>query len=750
MVLERGHAPISVTDTDTYLANPIANSKYLLAPDVDFGGEQITRHSNFIPFGNAKKYLCFATTVAPWNIKNIGAVTHPSESSFTPPTYYNESFRSGYQYGVNGYGFGNGSNYNGLRSFGDNVSGNRINNNVSVYAILASDRNAFLTDVKAICPNFLRMIVACFVVDKEMIKLGNSHTIANHTIYEVSGNEYDIGGFNIDKSMFGYPAKYQKYAKLYTYPYATMEISDNNGKSVDVRIENTGDIRAHVIASVAFPYLNLRCFFNGINGIGSNTYAWVRLDGSTANRNIPQGDWFKYCFDMDIPTYAIYMDGETSFMLDGYSSALDNARRQALVSYHNNVRSANTSAENAIDSSNVAHTNVYANANTSVTNNDNDCNTRRANADIVIATNTANTEADNATATSINSRTQNKNSAITGYTNAASALTTRVENHVTVLATKNGNNAQIQSSQISSASSGATSGLVSGAGMGATIGATAGSVAPGIGTAIGAAAGVVVGGAIGFVTATSSSGINAAAATENAMLATNASETVQTNTNTLNTMSKEEENDASGDIQDHINENKTAQTARNNQAFSSQTNNNIATARTNCGNNANTAKGNADRTNNNSIFCTNENRYTAIANAKNVLENTQAMALARVRDAQRKQPISVCSYGGEFAPDYNESKGIQVRVRTQNESAIAQAGDTFARYGYALNQAWNVEESGLKLMKNFTFWKADDIWIDDIGAANNNVIKILTGIFSSGVTVWNDADKIGKVSVYDN
>jgi hypothetical protein len=110
----------------------------------------------------------------------------------------------------------------------------------------------------------------------------------------------------------------------------------------------------------------------------------------------------------------------------------------------------------------------------------------------------------------------------------------------------------------------------------------------------------------------------------------------------------------------------------------------------------------------------------------------------------------VCSYGGEFAPDYNESKGIQVRVKTQSESAIAQTGDTFARYGYALNQAWNVEESGLKLMRNFTFWKADDIWIDDIGASNNKVIRDLTNIFSSGVTVWNDADKIGKVSVYDN
>ena len=53
-------------------------------------------------------------------------------------------------------------------------------------------------------------------------------------------------------------------------------------------------------------------------------------------------------------------------------------------------------------------------------------------------------------------------------------------------------------------------------------------------------------------------------------------------------------------------------------------------------------------------------------------------------------------------------------------------------------------------MKNFTYWKCDDVWIDDVNASNNNAINTIVKIFTNGVTVWNDADKIGKVSVYDN
>lgn len=750
MVLERGHAPVAATDADAYLANPIDNNQYLLAPDVDFGGEKVSRHSRFIPFGNGKKYVCFASTVAPYNLQNMGTITHPAESSFTPPTYYDEEFRSGFQYGVNGYGFGNGSDYNNLRAFADNNSGPNFNNNLTTYAIPAIERNTFLSDVKGICPQFLRTIVACFVVDENMINLGTSHTFANHTIYEIAENEYTVSGITLNKGMFHYPERYQKYAKLYTFPYATLELTDNDGKSVDVRIENTSTISAHVITGVMFPYLNLRCFFDGINGVGSTQYTWQKLDGTNATKYMYQGDWFRCCFGMDIPTYAVYMDGETAFMLDGYSSGMDLARRQALVSYHNSVRSANTSAENAIDSSNVAHTNNYEVADTSLTNNDNDCNTKRANADIAIATSAANTAGSNKASADVNTNNIVKNSQEVSYNNGLMIATTDVNRETTVATTTNSNNAMMNTAAIQGAVGGAQSGMSMGMQLGGAVGGAAGDIGSAAGSAVGAAVGAPLGAALGAVESLGVAGINADCATSNAVVVTQGAQSITDKTVERNNALAGVSAETSGLNQTILNDNNTSQTNRNNDSFSRQTDNNIATSRTNANNNATTSKNCADRTRDNSVFCTNENRYTSIDNAKNVLENTQNAALARLRDAQRKQPISVCSYGGEFASDYNETRGVQIKVKTQNQSAIAQTGDTFARYGYALNQVWDVAESGLKLMKNFTFWKADDIWIDDTGAANNNVIKVLTGIFNSGVTVWNDADKIGKVSVYDN
>lgn len=96
------------------------------------------------------------------------------------------------------------------------------------------------------------------------------------------------------------------------------------------------------------------------------------------------------------------------------------------------------------------------------------------------------------------------------------------------------------------------------------------------------------------------------------------------------------------------------------------------------------------------------------------------------------------------------TRGIQIKVKTQSDSAIRQTGTIFARYGYAVNQQWDIANSGLKLMRHFTYWKTDDIWVDDKKASTNAVQKILTGIFNNGVTVWNKPEEIGRVSVYAN
>ena len=124
--------------------------------------------------------------------------------------------------------------------------------------------------------------------------------------------------------------------------------------------------------------------------------------------------------------------------------------------------------------------------------------------------------------------------------------------------------------------------------------------------------------------------------------------------------------------------------------------------------------------------------------------------MAAILDARNSAPIEVCQYSGDPTPDYMRTRGVQIKVKTQSDSAIRQTGDTFARFGYALNQIWDVAQSGLKLMRHFTYWKATEIWVDDRESSNNAINNFIHRMFLNGVTVWNDPEKIGRVNVYDN
>jgi hypothetical protein len=159
---------------------------------------------------------------------------------------------------------------------------------------------------------------------------------------------------------------------------------------------------------------------------------------------------------------------------------------------------------------------------------------------------------------------------------------------------------------------------------------------------------------------------------------------------------------------------------------------------------------NAQRTHDVVVANSDYTRFAEEQNAKEILENAANQGMAPLLDARNNQPISIGSQGGNPSADYMETRGIQIKVKTQSDSAIRQTGDIFARYGYALNQVWNVAKSGLCLMRNFTYWKSSDIWVDDRKSSTNVVQSIITKIFTNGVTVWNDPEKIGRVSIYDN
>ena len=810
MMLERGHAPVYASDTEEYLRNPIANNRYLLAPDVNFDNASIIRSSDYVPFGNGTKYVCVASTCAPEQIATLGTVY--ADSTYNPSgpiTYSNTGDRFGYQLQVNGLTMGNGRNYSNARTpakLGASDNG-LIANNLSVYAIPASDcygSGTFFADVVAQCPQFLTTVQACFVVDADCITLGTSYTIAGHTVYRCVGTKRNLLTKSLTQNDFKYPQELRRFAKLYTSPYAVLEVTDNEGTTFTINIEETSTVQVKSVVSVAFPYIDYRVYLDGIGGVGSESYAWVDLRGQSSNLEISNSDWFRYCFDWEIPTFALYMDGETAYQLSNFNRSVKMGLNDALVGYHTTMRSANTAMENAIDAANTtlqnvknstdtAKTNAYnsadtaktnadnsadtakanvdASADTMYTNVDNNCATIRANVDLAIANTVANEEGGISASTAQTGISQQLAVDLTDNSNVACTLATQTQNETTAsTTTQNG---------IGNIVSGAIGGIMGGAAFGAGSGAAIGSIIPGAGTAVGAGVGALGGALIGGI----GGAVNAITANANAAIVTQANSTTATITQLTNSDNTNDTNQAANDTLQSNNIQRRLVYNNNNDLADDQTTNNNANDRTNANNTRTTEKANATRTqnttktnasntqgtsktnadNNYNTDRTNAQnsrdrnvdnseytRQVAELNAKEILENAANRGMAGINDARNTAPSKVCDYGGNPSTDYMQNRGIQIRVKTQSDSAIRQTGDMFARYGYALNQNWNVATSGLKLMRHFTYWKCADIWVDDRKSSNNMVQNFITKMFLQGVTVWNNPNEIGRVNIYDN
>lgn len=793
MMLEQGHAPVAFSDTDTYLKNPINNNKYLLAPDVNFDNSSIVKDSKFIPFGNGEKYVCFACTVNKEQIVNGSFGTIKTGSYFEKPTYSDTTDWYGKQLQVNNYSFGNGRNYSDLKtpvSMHNSVD-NMTLNGTNVFAVKASDKT-FLSDIAKNIPTFLRSIKAVFIVDENMVTLGDKFTFCKHDMYSCSNVRKNLGNYNLTKDMFGFDEKEQRFAKLFTYPYSYIEFSDNNGKDIEIHIEDTGSIGINMLTNIAFPVLDCRMFLTGINGVGSNKYSWKRLDGSESDESIDYGDWGKYTIKLGIPTYAIYMDGETAWYIDEYNNSIEFAREKALTGYHNSVRSANlgyynatTSADNAynvaskaaktaktneenlastansnsVDLAGTVKTNADNVAYTVKSNTNNVAKTMRDNIDASILCNNANTQSANRTSISI---TANKNMQATNDTaekNECSKSTTKIENETTAATTA--------ASGFASIKTGVAQGAMTGSSMGIALGPA--------GSAAGAVAMGIAGGALAAITAETNN--------SNASIITGANTAVTDATTNMNRTVTNRGNLIADTITKLTTANTTEQTNNNNLCAGKQADNNYNTTTTNAANNYNTDIGNNSRTYNTSVGNANRTYNTvvgnasrtcdtaisnadttkktsyanalrtddiAIINAKEILENTQDGVMYSMLAASKRNPIQLTQASGNAEMYSYGINGIQFRLRTQSESAIKQTVAQFARFGYNLNQIWNVKDTGLNLMETFTYWKASDIWIDIRKAATFGIENALKNIFKNGVTVWKSPDLIGKVDIYAN
>ena len=290
MVLERGHAPMFAMRTDEYLQNPIENNTFLLTEDINFSDSYQTKHIDVCGFNSDNVYACIATTANP----RADFGTKAGEDWHTPAAAAYE--KSGVP-----------STY--------------------VFAIDPEQLYTFLENVNTNIPQFKQTIQAVFFVSSDLITPYTSFTFAGITCYDIESKRTTLDFVDLDKSQFGYDAKYVDMAKLHTYPYARIAITDENGNTDFIRIEDTtGVISVSAMVSLSYPFLTIDTH---LMGVGGNEQVSITYKNIAENDFTVFGNWYDYIHTWNIQTFAVILDPSIEY---DYSSYFD--RKQARIDYY--------------------------------------------------------------------------------------------------------------------------------------------------------------------------------------------------------------------------------------------------------------------------------------------------------------------------------------------------------------------------------------------------------------------------------
>lgn len=765
LMLERGHAPMKRTTVNDYLSNPLANNEYLLADDFNYGTDTVIADSVYKPIGNGTKYVLFCAPFEPTDLALFGGSAYSGNS--TAPTYSNTGSRDGYQLNVNNYAWKyGGMDYSTAGNPVKNQFQTGILNGCECYAIEGQYAKSFFNYLATHCVQMIHDIQAMFILDEALFTHNVSYNFHGYTIYVVN-RKITTEAIQLTKAQFGFDSKYAEIAKLYTSPYSSLEITDDEGNTFAAKIENCGNIQMQTEVSTVYPFLNYNVLFTGINGTGSSTYTWKVVQGDPITKNMWESDFSKYMMNWSIPTYSIYVNAEQELaILDNINMQAERAR--AIMDYQNAVRLINTNKENTIDEQNVIYNNTIDMSNATSLNNYATAGTNKTNSLNIEAGLIDNMTDTNDTNTLITETYLNGNGRLLppGLSGDDGFLTASAWANWEKLADDADTDwMYLRDSFDANASYFASASIINGVAGIVGSGANTASSIGGTSTAGGAGAAIVP-------------------------LAGGVANAIATTVSIPLTISKDQ---TLTDLQQTVINDKTAHAGTNmSKALAAQTsyNKNVKDANNdlrevitkrfsdattginidNINRTYDTAIDNSDRmydttlssdvpigvVNSNSYYLTNVEQANAgytheelIINEKARLVQKQLEVESRYKTAALKEPATFGKYGGDFAPDALQRRGVRVNIRTQNKAAIAQAGDAFLRFGYALHRVWDMSQ-GFNYCNYFTFWKAEDVWINDGSGVANAATDAIGKILLKGVTVWKDPTKIGTVGIYSN
>lgn len=671
MILERGHAPAFAMKTDAYLSNPIDNNRYLLTEDVNFGDATQVQHIDAIALNAGDMYACVATSANPagtWGTKAADTWKVPASS------YY-----------LN----------NGAPS-------------VYVFAVAVSDLNTLLANIDSSVPQFKQTVQGVFFASADLITLGSSFTFASVTCYPVSSTRKTIDLCTLNKSMFGYDAAYANLAKLYTSPYAHIEITDENGNPDIIKIEDTtGNIDASVALSLAYPFITIEAHLSGVGGKATKSVTFKNVSSHTFPVS---GQWYDTLRSWNVPTFAVVQEASNVY---DYSTHFDRAQR--VVDYE-------TAYDDAMELATAAKADRDASADANYTNTVNVSNQSKANEDALADTSVANALiVTTANTDTVNDCNTNANS--TRYENVQLNNALR---DVHKDQTNNSATATIQAADQQAAIT-ATGGGVSAA-AGAIASVASGDIAGAVSNVINGLVGV------GTTLASTSVGNSLTAAQASIMCDGIDADTVASNNMVnINYELQRDNSVISKDNQNAVTSGTTANSAATQKANAAGMN---ATEVAAAGLTSSTEKANALRDYN----ATSANATRDRSQAQSAIQND-------IKQAALEAP----SLFGDFRDGDNATTkpmALFAHVVTQSKSAIESAGDEFLRYGYMLDKQWSFD-GNWNVGPYFTYWKLRDFWVTNLNVPDLYMDKIRFFLFG-GVTIWRKPEYIGKHSIYEN
>ena len=354
VMLERGHYPISQSDVDDYLLDPMGNSSYLLDPDIDASESIVNASDNVHVFDDDVLFALFT------------------------------SFDFAGSYGV--------KHQSGWKTPSIGISGKSGYPSQTCIAVETSDAQSLLNYMQANIPQSLECVQACAFIPRELVEVSGTFVLGSLTVYNLASKKSTIA-HELSRADYAYPEQYAELAKLYTSPYASIVITDG-ADTITIAPQTVSGNTIEIITDIQLIADALRMRSQTVHAGGSNvTLGFERFTSKTFTVS---GSIQDLSILRDIPTYSIYVDNSiiydndnywlneqrkaeaaaqladatdraTATKADAYASAQaskDNAYASALASKDNAYASALASKDNAYASALASKDNAYASAQT--------------------------------------------------------------------------------------------------------------------------------------------------------------------------------------------------------------------------------------------------------------------------------------------------------------------------------------------------------------------------------------------------